>query len=109
MLRIAAIDFIREDDEPRELQGKCQDLDLIFKQSAAECLTLAESPKPQEHVVEALCLQLYAEYLTTRDVRSTVWILLGTIVRLAQQQGYHEPLEVVPRPSPFQVSHCNAL
>lgn len=101
MLRIATLDYLREGDEPEQFQGKCSDLAVTFRNHLTDCLVVADYTLPQEHLVEALILHLYAEYVASRDARSTVWILLGMLTRTAMASGYHKPAQPA---SPYRVS-----
>lgn len=103
MLRIAALDYLREDDEPLEHKGKCRDLAVTFRNYLTDCLILADYTRPQEHLIEALILHLYAEYVGSRDAKSTVWVLVGMVARLAMRMGYHQPQQPTLRATPFHV------
>ncbi|CAM1511818.1 Fc.00g093310.m01.CDS01 [Cosmosporella sp. VM-42] len=102
ILRIAVLDYLREDDAPVEFAGKCQDLAFSFRNRLTDCLILADYLHPQEFLIEALCLHMYGEYVSSRDARSSVWVLIGMIVRLAMRIGYHQPLQPALFSSPFQ-------
>ncbi len=98
------LDYIREGDEPVEYEGKCQDLATNFRNRFTDCLILADYTQPHEFLIEALCLHLYAEYVSSRDAKSSVWVLIGMIVRLAMRMGYHQPSQPTLTSAPFQVS-----
>jgi hypothetical protein len=104
MLRIAVMDYWREDDEPLELAGKCQDLAGAFRDRLADCLILADYLQPQEFLIEALSLHMYGEYVSSRDAKSSVWVLNGLVVRLAMRMGYHQPLQPGLSTTPFHAS-----
>lgn len=97
------LDYLREDDEPVEYEGKCQDLATSFRNSLTDCLIHADYTQPHDFLIEALIFHLYAEYLSSRDARSTVRVLIGMIVRLAMRMGYHQPLQPTLPSTPFQV------
>lgn len=103
ILRITMLDYRRENDEPLEYQGKCATFANTFLNCFMDCLTLADYTKPQEFLIEALCFHLYAEYVSSRDANSSVWVLLGTIQRLAMRMGYHQPSQSAFASTPFQV------
>ena len=108
ILRIAVCDWIREGDEPIEYRGKCQDMAITFRNRLTDCLILSDYMQPHEHLVETMILHLYAEYVSSRDCRPSVWVLSGMIVRLAMRMGYHQETQPLLRNSPFHVSppHC---
>lgn len=103
MMRIAALDYLREDDEPIEYRGACQDLANSFRSHSSSCLILADYLRPQEFTLEVLILHLYAEYLSSRDARSSTWVLSGMIARLAMRMGYHQPSQPSLSQTIFQV------
>lgn len=98
------LDYLRERDEPLEYKGKCQDLATAFRSRFTDCLILADYTAPQEFLIEALCLHLYGEYVASRDAKSRIWVLIGTIVRLAMRMGYHQPSQPALPSTPFQVN-----
>lgn len=98
------IDYIREGDEPVEYKGKCQDLAVSFRNRLTDCLILADYMQPHDFLIEAMILHLYAEYVSSRDAKSSVWVLIGMIVRLAMRMGYHQPSQPTLTSTPFQVN-----
>ncbi|KAL2441829.1 hypothetical protein ABEF95_016648 [Exophiala dermatitidis] len=104
MLRIAMLDYLRAGDEPVELEGKCQDLVVRFRNCFTDCMILGDYLKPQESLIEALCLHLYGEYATSRDVRSSLWVLVGMIVRLAMRMVDHQQTQPNSALTPFKKS-----
>lgn len=104
MMRIAALTWQRDGDEPVEFEGKCQDLGQSYRTRLADCLILADYTQPHEHLIEALLLHLYAEYAARRDSNSSVWVLIGMIIRLAMRMGYHREPGLLPNLSLFQVN-----
>lgn len=104
MLRIAMIDYLREEDEPLEFKGKCQDFANTFRCRLTDCLILADYTKPQDYIIEALCLHQYGEYVSSRDAKSTVWVLNGMITRLAMRSGFHLESQPGLSAKPFYVS-----
>ncbi|KPI40836.1 putative transcriptional regulatory protein [Cyphellophora attinorum] len=101
ILRIASLDYLREEDEPLEHQAKCADLASTFRHRLTDCLIAADYTRPQEFLIETLILHLYAEYVSSRDAKSTVWVLVGMIVRLAMRMGYHQERQPTMRATPF--------
>ncbi|MCJ1472177.1 hypothetical protein MMC13_000824, partial [Lambiella insularis] len=102
ILRIAALDYVREGDEPIEYGGKCQDLATTFRNRLTDCLILGDYTQPHECLIEVMCLHLYAEYASSRDAKSSVWVLIGLIVRLAMRMGYHQPSQPTLSSTPFK-------
>jgi hypothetical protein len=104
MLRIATLDYIREGDEPVEFKAKCPDLAMTFRNRLTDCLIAADYTRPQDFLIEALILHLYAEYVASRDANSSVWVLVGMVARLAMRMGYHQPEQPTLRATPFHAS-----
>ncbi|KAK5676968.1 hypothetical protein LTS10_010732 [Elasticomyces elasticus] len=102
MMRIAMLDYLKEDDEPQEYQGKCQDLANTYRNCLTECLILADYTQPQDFLIEALVFHSFGEYISSRDAKSSTWVLSGMIVRLAMRMGYHQESQPALSPSPFQ-------
>ena len=99
------LDYLRENDEPIEYEGKCADLASTFRNCFTDCLVLADYMQPHEFLIEALLLHLYGEYVAIRDAQSGLWVLIGLIARLAMRMGYHqERTKSTSKLTPFQVS-----
>ena len=98
------LDYLREGDEPVEMRGKCQDLAANFRNRLTDCLILADYLRPHEFLIEALIFHMYAEYVSSRDAKSSVWVLTGMIIRLAMRMGYHQSSQPTLVSSPFKVS-----
>ena len=81
--------WARDANEPAELHGKCLDLDTVYRQRMAECLTHADYDQPQEYLLEALILHLYVVYASSLDFQPSVWMQYGTVARMAMRLGYH--------------------
>ena len=105
ILRIAMLDYLREGDEPQEYKGKCQDLANTFRNRLTDCLILADYTRPQDFLIEALSFHLYGEYVSSRDAKSSTWVLSGMLVRLAMRMGYHQESQPVLTSTPFQVKY----
>ncbi|KAF2159002.1 hypothetical protein M409DRAFT_34931, partial [Zasmidium cellare ATCC 36951] len=102
ILRIASLDYLREDDEPTHFKGKCQGLAVAYRQRLADCLVHADYLQPHEFLIEALILHQYGEYVSSRDAKSSIWVLTGTIIRLAMRMGYHQSSQPTLCQSPFK-------
>ncbi|EED20036.1 conserved hypothetical protein [Talaromyces stipitatus ATCC 10500] len=102
MMRIAAISWQRDGDEPLEFRGKAQDLSSSYRTRVTDCILLADYTKPQDFLIETLALHLYGEYASHRDADSSTWALLGFIIRLAMRMGYIQDPDRLASLSPFQ-------
>ncbi|KAJ5660403.1 hypothetical protein N7507_006854 [Penicillium longicatenatum] len=102
MMRLAMLSYYREGDEPPEFRGKAMDMASSFRNSVAECLTLADYTKPHPYLIEALVFHLHGDFSQTREADVSVWVMTGVIARLAMRMGYHRDSKVFPNITPFQ-------
>ncbi|OQD73777.1 hypothetical protein PENDEC_c013G05658 [Penicillium decumbens] len=102
MMRLAMLSYYREGDEPPEFRGKAMDMAGSFRNSVAQCLTLADYTKSHPFLIEALVFHLHGDYSQTREADISVWVLSGVIARLAMRMGYHRDSKMFPNITPFQ-------
>ncbi|KAJ5698605.1 hypothetical protein N7462_000610 [Penicillium macrosclerotiorum] len=102
MMRLAMLSYHREGDEPPEFRGKAMDMAGSFRNSVAQCLTLADYTKPHPFLIECLVFHLHGDFSQTRDADVSVWVLAGVICRLAMRMGYHRDSKMFPNITPFQ-------
>lgn len=102
MMRLAMLSYHQEGDEPPEFRGKAMDMAGSFRNSVAQCLTLADYTKPHRFLIEALVFHLHGDFSQTRDADISVWVLSGVIARLAMRMGYHRDSKMFPNITPFQ-------
>jgi hypothetical protein len=102
MMRLAMLSYYREGDEPPEFRGKAMDMAGSFRNSVAQCLTLADYTKSHPFLIEALVFHLHGDFSQTREADISVWVLSGVIARLAMRMGYHRDSKMFPNISPFQ-------
>ncbi|KAJ5591872.1 uncharacterized protein N7459_002241 [Penicillium hispanicum] len=102
MMRLAMLSYHREGDEPPEFRGKAMDMAGSFRNSVAQCLTLADYTKPHPYLIESLVFHLHGDFSQTREADVSVWVLTGVIARLAMRMGYHRDSKAFPNITPFQ-------
>ncbi|KAJ6015347.1 hypothetical protein N7540_009938 [Penicillium herquei] len=102
MMRLAMLSFYRERDEPPEFKGKAMDMAGSFRNSVAQCLTLADYTKAHPHLIECLGFHLHGDFSQSREADVSVWVLTGVIARLAMRMGYHRDSKMFPNITPFQ-------
>jgi hypothetical protein len=102
MMRLSMLSYHREGDEPPEFRGKAMDMAGSFRNSVAQCLTLADYTKPHRFLIETLVFHLYGDFSQTRDADISIWVLSGVIARLAMRMGYHRDSKMFPNITPFQ-------
>jgi hypothetical protein len=76
-------------DIPEEYAHNYPKLTDLFRVRSAQCITIADITKPVEFMIEALTLYAMTEYTNQSDGDMGTWLISGTMVRLALQQGYH--------------------
>jgi hypothetical protein len=94
--------YIRIGDIPPEYQGTLPALTDLYRIRTAQCLVLSDITKPVEFTIETLMFYTMIEYSLSRDGDMGTWLLSGTILRLALQQGYHRDPSQHPNITPFQ-------
>ncbi|KGY15821.1 hypothetical protein PABG_11056 [Paracoccidioides brasiliensis Pb03] len=103
MFRLAMISYHDESDEPRpEFRSKSLRIAASYRNSMVQCLILADYTKPHRYLIETLILHLHGESTQEKESEVSVWVLIGVIVRLAMQMGYHRDSKMFPNISPFQ-------
>lgn len=94
--------YIRNGDIPLEYQGALPALTDLYRIRTAQCLVLADIAKPVDGMIETLMLYTMIEYSLSRDGDMGTWLLSGTMLRVALQQGYHRDPSQHPNITPFQ-------
>jgi hypothetical protein len=102
MMRLAMLSYYSEGDEPPEFRGKSMDMAGGFRNSVAQCLTLADYTKPHPYLIEALVFHLHGDFSQHRETDVSIWVLAGVITRLAMRSGYHRDSKMFPNITPFQ-------
>ncbi|OQE07045.1 hypothetical protein PENVUL_c015G08785 [Penicillium vulpinum] len=102
MMRLAMLSYHREGDEPPEFRGKSIDMAGGFRNSVAQCLTLADYTKPHRFLIEALVFHLHGDFSQTREADISIWVMTGVVARLAMRSGYHRDSKMFPNITPFQ-------
>lgn len=87
---------------PLEYAGTLPALIDLYRIRTAQCLTIADLTKPVDSMLEALMLYIMTEYSESKDGDLGTWLLSGTAMRLALQQGYHRDPSQHPNITPFQ-------
>jgi len=69
-----------------------------FHRRATQCLILSKyftSPGP--YTIEALLITQQFEFMRSKDAQLGVWLMGGTIIRIAFRMGYHRDPDAYPR------------
>ncbi|KAF3481982.1 uncharacterized protein GIQ15_04741 [Arthroderma uncinatum] len=102
MLRMAMLSYHRDRDEPPEFRGKSLDIAKTYRLAMAQGLVFSDFTKPHRYLIETLAFHLQAEYSQSCESETSVWILVGMIVRLGMRMGYHRDSKMFPNISIFQ-------
>lgn len=102
IMRLGLIFLHRDDHEPPELRGRALDTAATYRNAMAQCLMLADYTKPHRYLIETMVLHVLAEIYQNRDGETSVWVLVGVVVRLAMRMGYHRDSKMFPDISVFQ-------
>lgn len=95
-------DYIMSHEVPPEYEGKSKGLFELYRTRTAQCLMAADMTRPVEYMIETLLIHSLVEYTEQRDGEMGVWMLSGTLMRMALQQGYHRDPSQHPNMSPFK-------
>lgn len=74
----------------------------LYRERVVQCLTLANYTKCGPYTIETLIFYLSIEYAQVSGNQTGLWLLLGTIIRLAVRMGYHREAATSSHLSPFQ-------
>ncbi|KAH8818142.1 hypothetical protein F5882DRAFT_3166 [Hyaloscypha sp. PMI_1271] len=102
ILCIAMQSYTRTNEVPPEYDGTAPELIQLYRVRTAQCLTIADLTKPVDFMCETLYLYATIEYADERDGDMGTYLLSGTMMRLALQQGYHRDPSQFPNLSVFQ-------
>lgn len=86
---LALQSYARNKDAPPEYQDNLAVITDLYRIRTAQCLIIADITRPVYLMVETMLLYAFIEYSYERDGDMGTWLLSGTIMRLALQQGYH--------------------
>lgn len=88
--------------EPIEYEGTSVTIFNIYRVRIAQCLQASDITKPTDFMLETLLIYSMVEYLDQRDGEMGVWMIGGTVMQMALQQGYHRDPLTYPNLSPFK-------
>ncbi|KAH8698477.1 hypothetical protein BGW36DRAFT_376178 [Talaromyces proteolyticus] len=73
----------------------------MYREKIVQCLTLGEYTKPGRYTLEALYNYMVIEYSIKNDANKDICVLIGILINLAIQMGYHRDPSHFPEISPF--------
>jgi hypothetical protein len=86
---------------PSELSSNLAERVDVYRKKITQCLKLGGYTKCVPYSVEVLLLYFQAEHFYNESARTELWILLGTVIRMAQRMGYHQDSSNFPLISQF--------
>lgn len=75
---------------------------LNLHSAAGKCLVVGEYHRPQKYAVEALATYAYGKVLRTLDPSREAGAMLGQVIRMAYEMGFHRDPDYFGNLSPFE-------
>lgn len=76
-------------DEPPEYEGISASLSQLYRVKAGQCLAMGDISTCKPYTVETLIYSLMCEWGRSGVGDNKVWLMIGLLVRVALQMGYH--------------------
>ncbi|KAL5594535.1 uncharacterized protein BROUX77_007882 [Berkeleyomyces rouxiae] len=102
IMSLSLVFYTQAKSEPPEYKGHCIDLAAQFRNRTVQCLYAADYTSPGEYTIETMFLYMLGEFLTRWEADLDLYLIMGTIVRLAFRMGYHRDAKWFPSLSPFK-------
>ena len=102
MMCFSVQSYRRNKQEPPEYHGTSAAIMELYRIRTAQCIGLADITKPVPSMLLTFYLYATIEYADERDGDMGTYLLSGTLVRLALQQGYHRDPSQHPNISIFE-------
>ncbi|PHH53238.1 Transcription factor yanR [Ceratocystis fimbriata CBS 114723] len=102
IMSLSLINYSQAKNEPVEFKGRAIDLATQFRRRTIQCLHATDYTSPGEYTIETLLLYMLSELLTRWEADIDLYLIMGTIVRLAFRMGYHRDSKWFPSLSPFK-------
>ena len=82
--------------------GRTIELAAKYRLRTVQCLVNSDYTKPSNYTIESLLLYVHSEYASRLDAEVGIWVIVGIIIRLAIQMGYHRDPSKHPGITPYQ-------
>jgi hypothetical protein len=79
-------------NEPPEYEGVTESLFELYRLRTAQCLMLGDITKCAPYTLETMLYNTLAEQARKDDGETRVWMMVGLLVRVALQMGYHRSI-----------------
>lgn len=94
--------YARSNDIPPEYGSDYAEITDLYRVRAAQCIAIADITKPSEFMIETIILYSFSEFSSEGDGDMGTFLISGTIIRIALQQGYHRDPSEHPNLTVFQ-------
>ncbi|KAH7356780.1 fungal-specific transcription factor domain-containing protein [Rhexocercosporidium sp. MPI-PUGE-AT-0058] len=102
MLSPIMFSYHSNDDEPPEYEGTSRSLSELYRVRTTQCLMMGDITKCAPFTLETLVYNSMAEWARKTVSETRVWMMVGLVVRVALQMGYHRDPSQFPDISVFQ-------
>ncbi|KAK0107235.1 hypothetical protein ONS95_003937 [Cadophora gregata] len=102
MLSLIMFSYYCNKDEPPEYEGTSRSLSELYRVRTAQCLMIGDITKCAPFTLETLIYNSMAEWARKAFSETRVWMMVGLVVRVALQMGYHRDPSQFPDISVFQ-------
>ncbi|KAL2073294.1 hypothetical protein VTL71DRAFT_10618 [Oculimacula yallundae] len=89
MLSPIMFSYFSNGDEPPEYEGTSRSLSELYRVRTAQCLMMGDITKCAPFTLETLVYNSMAEWARKTVSETRVWMMVGLVVRVALQMGYH--------------------
>ncbi|KAN0108498.1 hypothetical protein V8E51_008240 [Hyaloscypha variabilis] len=101
MLSLIMLSFYLNEEEPPEYEGASQSLHELYRLRTAQCLMIGDITKCAPHTLETMIYNSMAEWADNGGSETRVWMMVGLLVRVALQMGYHRDPSQYPEIAVF--------
>jgi hypothetical protein len=89
VLSQSMVSYHLSEDEPLEYMGISQSISELYRLRTAQCLMLGDISKCSPYTLETMVHYTMSEWARKTHNESRVWMMVGLLVRVALQMGYH--------------------
>lgn len=94
VLTMVMLSYHLVEEEPPEYEGVSERLSDLYRLRTVQCLALGDITKCAPYTMETLLFYEITEQARKSDSGTGVWLMHGTILRVAQQMGYHRQVDI---------------
>ena len=83
------LSFHLNDEEPPEFEGISWSMCELYRLRTSQCLMMGDITKCAPHTLETMIYNVMAEWARNGESETRIWMMVGLLVRVALQMGYH--------------------